>query len=184
MESTSPNFKFKVDNNIEVHCGSSRSADLVTFADSDYAGDPSDRKSITGIIMMLNGGAVAAISKKQTSVATSTTNAEYVAASEGAKLAIWGEKLISFITGSPGKSIPLLLGDNKACIQLQSGVSNTSKIKHVDVAYHHIVDEINKGKLKSRWIRGDNMLADGLTKPLHGPAFKLKRAAIGVVEIV
>lgn len=78
-----------MDNNIEVYCGSSRSTDLVTFADLDYAGDPGDRKSITGVIMMLNGGAVAAISKKQTSVATSTTNAECIAASEGAKLEIW-----------------------------------------------------------------------------------------------
>ena len=175
---------YKVDNNIEVYCGSSRSTDLVTFADSDYAGDPGDRKSITGVIMMLNGGAVAAISKKQTSVATSTTNAEYIAASEGAKLAIWGDMLISHITGSPRKSIPLLLEDNKACIQLKGGVSNTSKIKHVDVAYHHIVDEINKGKLESRWVKGDHMLADGLTKPLPGPNFKLKRAAIGAVEIM
>ncbi|KAI0992349.1 hypothetical protein K3495_g15837 [Podosphaera aphanis] len=174
---------YKVDHNIEVYCGSSRAADLVTFADADYAGDLSDRKSITGVIMMLNGGAVATISKKQTSVATSSTNAEYVAASEGAKLAIWGNKLISQITGKTQIPVPLLLGDNKACIQLQGGISNTSKIKHVDVAYHHIVDEIRHGKLESRWISGSDMLADGLTKPLPGPAFKEKRTAIGVVEI-
>ncbi|KAI1000225.1 hypothetical protein K3495_g7973 [Podosphaera aphanis] len=174
---------YKVDHNIEVYCGSSRSADLVTFADADYAGDHSDRKSISGIIMMLNGGAVAAISKKQTSVATSTTNAEYIAASEAAKLAIWGGNLLSQITQRTQNPIPLLLGDNKACIQLQSGVSNTSKIKHVDVAYHHIVDEVNKGKLESRWISGDQMLADGLTKPLPRPAFESKRVSIGVVDI-
>ena len=71
---------FKVDHNIEVYCGSSRANDLVTFADADYAGDLSDQKSITGVIMMLNGGAIAAISRKQTSVATSSKNAEYVAA--------------------------------------------------------------------------------------------------------
>ena len=90
---------YKVDHNVEVYCGSSRAADLTTFADADYAGDPSDRNSITGITMILNRGAVAAISKKQTSVATSTKNAEYIAASEGAKLAIWGTKLISQIRG-------------------------------------------------------------------------------------
>ena len=55
---------YKVDHNIEVYCGSFRAADLVTFADADYAGDLSDRKSVTGVIMMLNGGAVATISKK------------------------------------------------------------------------------------------------------------------------
>ena len=62
-------------------------------------------------------------------------------------------------------------------------ISNASKIKHVDVAYHHIVDEIRHGKLESRWISGSDMLADGLTKPLPGPAFKEKRTAIGVVEV-
>ncbi|KAI0994160.1 hypothetical protein K3495_g14022 [Podosphaera aphanis] len=56
---------YKVDHNIEVYCGSSRSADLVTFADTDYAGDHSDRKSISGIIIMLNGVPVAAISKSR-----------------------------------------------------------------------------------------------------------------------
>ncbi|KAI1005264.1 hypothetical protein K3495_g2948 [Podosphaera aphanis] len=129
---------------------------------------------------MLNGGVVAAISKKQTSVATSSTNAEYIVASEGAKLAIWGNKLISQITGKVEIPVPLLLGDNKACIQLHGGISNSSKIKHVDVAYHHIVDEIRNGKIESRWISGSHMLADGLTKSLPESAFKEKRTAIRV----
>lgn len=77
---------------------------------------------------MLNGGAVAVVSKKQTSAATSTTNVEYVAASEGAKLAIWGGKLVSQITDSSENLTLLLLGDNKACTQLQVGMSNTSKM--------------------------------------------------------
>ncbi|KAI1003326.1 hypothetical protein K3495_g4880 [Podosphaera aphanis] len=146
---------YKVDHNIEVYCGSSKATDLVTFADADYARDLSDRKSITGIVMMLNGGVVVAIT-----------------ASEEAKLAIWGNKLISQITGKVEIPVLLLLGDNKTCIQLQGGISNTSKIKHVDVAYHHIVDEIRNGKLESRWIIDSHMIADGLTKPLPGPAFK------------
>lgn len=171
---------YKVDSNIEVHCGTSKAIDMVTFADADYAGDISDRKSITGAIMMLNGGAVATICKKQTCVATSTTNAEYIAASEGAKLALWGKMLISKILGSYKDPIPLLLGDNKACVQLQGGISNTSKIKHIDVGYHHVLDEIRNRKLESRWVSGRDMLADGLTKPLTGPLFYEKRAEIGV----
>lgn len=134
--------------------------------------------------MILIGGAVAGISKKRTSVATSTTNTEYMAASERAKLAIWGSKLISQITDKPETAVPILLGDKKACIKLQGGVSNTSNIKHVEVACHHVVDEVIKGKLESSWTNGDYMLADGLIKPLPWLAYSKNRGSIGVVRIL
>lgn len=73
---------------------------MVTFPDADYAGDPSDRKSISGIVMMVNEGAVTTIRKKVVFVATSTTNAEYVAANEEAKLPVLGDNTLSRITGS------------------------------------------------------------------------------------
>lgn len=102
-------------------------------------------KSVTSVIMMLNKRAVKKISKKQKSVASSSTNVKYIAISERAKLAIWGSKHVSQIKGRAEKQIPLLLGDKKAYIQIQGELSNTLKIKHIDVEYHHIVDEIRKG---------------------------------------
>ena len=44
--------------------------------------------------------------------------------------------------------MPLLLGDNKGAIQLTRGVSNTSKIKHIDIVFYYVVDEIKEGRIR------------------------------------
>jgi hypothetical protein len=76
--------------------------------------------------------------------------------------------------------VPLLLGDNKGAVQLTRGVSNTSKIKHIDTAFHHVVDEVKEGRIQVYWVPGENMLADGMTKPLPREAFERNRRRIGI----
>ena len=66
----------------------------VGFTDSDFQGDIDSRKSTSGYVFTLNGGAICWRSIKQTCVADSTTEAEYVAASEAAKEAVWLKKFI------------------------------------------------------------------------------------------
>lgn len=157
---------------------------MQVFADADHASNPIDRKSIRGYVFTISGGAVCFSSTKQRSVAGSTTEAKYVALSLASRQAIWTRRLVSSIEGTPTNSvIPLLFGDNKASLQLSRGVSNTSKIKHIDTSFHQIIDEVKNGSIKLFWVPSEEMLADGFTKPLPRPAFEDKRARIGVVDL-
>jgi hypothetical protein len=129
---------------------------------------------------MVYGGAVMTYSKKMKSVARSTTEAEYVGMGEATKAALWGRRLLRELEGKGEQTVPLLLGDNKGAVQLTRGVSNTSKIKHIDTAFHHVVDEVKEGRIRVYWVPGENMLADGMTKPLPREAFERNRRRIGI----
>ena len=80
-------------------------------------------------------------------------------------------------------AVPILFRDNKGSIQLTRGLSNTSKIKHVDTAFHHVIDEVRQGSIKIYWIPGKMMLADGLTKALPRDSFERNRKAIGMRKV-
>lgn len=175
---------FTVDHNVIGYAGTSKKEDMQAFSDADHASDPSDRKSIRGCVFTISGGVVCFNNTKQGSVAGSTIEAEYIPLSIASRQAIWTRWMISSIEGTPEDSpVPLLFGDNKATSQLSKGVSNTSKIKHIDTSFHQIVDEVKKGSIKLFWIPSEEMLADGFTKPLPWPAFEDKRARIGVVDV-
>jgi hypothetical protein len=91
-----------------------------------------------------------------------------------------GRRLLAELEGKEERAVPLLLGDNKGVVQLTRGVSNTSKIKHIVIAFHHVVDEVDQGKIGVYWVPGENMLADGMTKPLPREAFERNRRRIGI----
>ena len=158
----------------------------MAFSDSDYAADPRDRKSLLGFVLMVHGGVVLHYSKKMKAVARSTTEAETVGMSEALKQVIWLRRLIAILEGHQNElvTVPMLYGDNKGAVQGTQGASNTSKIKHIDIAHHHIIDEVKKGTIKTYWVPGEHMLADGMTKPLPRDSFEWNRAAIGIREVV
>ncbi|KJK73746.1 hypothetical protein H634G_10981 [Metarhizium anisopliae BRIP 53293] len=79
------------------------------------------------------------------------TLAEYVGMGEATKAALWGRRLLAELEGKGEQAVPLLLGDNKGAVQLTRGVSNTSKIKHIDIAFHHVVDEVKEGRIQVFW---------------------------------
>jgi len=78
---------------------------ITGFTDSDWAGDIDTRKSTSGYVFMLYGGAVSWKSSRQSVVATSSTEAEYIACSDAAKEALWIRRLSAEIKGTP---IPVL----------------------------------------------------------------------------
>jgi hypothetical protein len=90
---------------------------ILGYADSNYAADLDDRKSTAGYIFLVNGGTVSWISKKQNTVAKSTTEAEYMSLSQATCEAIW---LRSFLKemGYPQKDPLLVYGDNQGSIKL------------------------------------------------------------------
>jgi hypothetical protein len=148
---------------------------LEGYVDSDYAGDRTDRKSTYGSVFMLLGGPVAWMSKKQASVSTSTTEAEYVALCQGSKEAMWFRRLLQE-TGFPqflGDTLEVqMYSDNQSCIALAENPEGHSRSKHIDVQYHYSRQLIEYRKIKLDYCPTEDMLADVLTKPLGVRAFK------------
>ncbi|KAI0999619.1 Retrovirus-related Pol polyprotein from transposon TNT 1-94 [Podosphaera aphanis] len=145
-----------------------QSAKIVMYSDSDYAGDVVTRRSVSGYVVMLDGGPVCWQSKQQKSVSTSTAEAEYVALSEAAKQAVWVNRLLGelhvgdAITNAGGS---LILSDNQSALSIAGG-TNSAKTKHIDVTCHFVRECIEEKKIQVKYIPTNMMLADLLTKPL------------------
>jgi hypothetical protein len=90
-----------VDDALGNYLAGLRVTGLTGFSDSDWAGDLDTRKSTSGYVFLLYGGAISWKSAKQNIVATSSTEAEYIASSEAAKEALWIRRLLAEIHGSP-----------------------------------------------------------------------------------
>ena len=106
------------------------------YADADWAADRNTRRSINGYVLMLAGGAVAWTSRKQKTVALSSTEAEYISLSDAARQIAWVENLFYEI-GAPIKSI-LLSVDNQGAIFWAQNPAQEHRSKHIDIRYHFV----------------------------------------------
>jgi len=147
---------------------------LVGYVDSNYAEDRTDRTSTYGYLFLLCGGPISWISKRQRSVSTSTTEAEYVALCQGSKEALWLRtmlKELEFTQFLGGIKEVRLLSDNQACIALAENPEQHSRSKHIDVQYHFVRQLVEYRKVAVEYCPSANNLADGLTKPLLNQTF-------------
>ncbi|XP_037826813.1 secreted RxLR effector protein 161-like [Lucilia sericata] len=90
---------------------------LNCYSDSDYAGDTETRHSTSGYVLMLSGGTISWSSRKQQTIALSTTEAEYIAACESVKELIWVQRLLNDLLGDDVQ-VPVLNLDNQSAIKL------------------------------------------------------------------
>ena len=138
------------------------------FSDSDFASDVSNRRSVSGYVVMLGGGPVCWQSRRQKSISTSTAEAEYVALFEASKQALWITRLINEFKVADkliGKDSILTFTDNQSAMAIANGTSS-AKTKHIDIAYHFVQDCVEKKIINLKYIPTNEMLADILTKPL------------------
>ncbi|KAJ9534870.1 hypothetical protein QJQ45_029560, partial [Haematococcus lacustris] len=144
---------------------------LQGYSDADYAGDKDTAKSTTGYLFTLNGGAISWSSRLQPTVAMSTAEAEYMAASSAAKEALWLRKLMRDLQLD---AHCVHLGcDNQAAIQLLHNPMATSRAKHIDVHHHFVRERISRGEVAFHYCHTSSMLADILTKPLAAVQFNM-----------
>ena len=157
---------------------------LVVYSDADYATDKSDRKSITASIGLLGGGPVFWASKKQVSVATATTEAEYVAMSFTAKQGQWIAQILRDL--GVGHYIARnhqtvdTRGDNQGAIALAKNPHLTERSKHIDISYHLIRDLQERKRASVTYVPTAEMVADGLSKPLVGKRFENFKTQMGL----
>jgi len=141
--------------------------ELIGYTDADWANDHSNHRSVSGYAFLYSGGVVSWMSKQQSSTATSSTHAEYVAAAEAAKELIWLRRLLSELR--EGTSGPTALHiDNRAADLLARNPVNHAATKHIDVQYHFIRECVANGSVGLKLIGTNDMAADILMKSLIG----------------
>lgn len=150
------------------------------YSDADFASDPITRRSVSGVLFKYNGGAIIWSSKRQSSVSLSTMEAEYVAASEAAKDAMWLSRLFNEI--APLSNVPLLLVDNASAVKLSKNPSFYKRSKHIDVFAHFVRERVQNGELRIEHVSSEDQIADILTKPIPRVLFHRLREKLGMVD--
>lgn len=162
-----------------LRLSSTSETDLVCFVDADWAGSRIDRKSTTGYVFQLGGCTIAWTSRKQSIVALSSTEAEYVSASEASKELLWLRQLMSDMSIPINETITMF-EDNQGCIKIINSDKFGARTKHIDICHHHIRDLSEKKIIDVKYCPTSDMLADVLTKPLPKDSFQKFRGLLGI----
>jgi hypothetical protein len=143
---------------------------LTAFTDADWAGDPCDRRSTSGIIVFLGNNPITWLAKKQHTVSRSSTEAEYRSLANGAAELSWIRQVLCDL-GLFLPSAPLIWCDNTSALALASNPVFHGRTKHIEVDYHFIRERVVRGDLKLQFISTEDQLADVFTKALPSPRF-------------
>jgi hypothetical protein len=151
---------------------------VVGWCDADYAGCIDSRKSTSGRVFVLNGAAVSWASRKQSTVSTSTTEAEFIAAADACKEALWLRNLVRDFDRH--QDTVDIFSDSTCALALIRNPVHHSRAKHIDVQHKFVRDRACRGEVKFMYCPTTEMIADVLTKPLCAPAFERCRKGMGV----
>ena len=152
----------------------------IGYSDADWANNPDDRKSIGGQIFFVAGGAVTWSSRKQRTVAKSSMEAEYMAASASASEIKWLRTFFSELSFT--LQLPTLLCiDNQSAITSAHSQSIHSRTKHIDIHYHYICELITSNKVQVIHCPTEENVADLFTKALPRPRFDFLVKRIGLI---
>jgi hypothetical protein len=154
---------------------------LVGYADSDWAGSVCDRKSTSRCCFSLGSAMTSWQSRKQSSIALSTTEAEYIATCSASGEAIWLQKLLTSLFDLEMEAT-VILCDNQSCIKMTENPVLHDKSKHIEIRYHYIRDMVQRGVVKLQYVGTDEQVAYVLTKPLSCIKFEYFRDKLGIVR--
>jgi hypothetical protein len=143
-------------------------ADLQAYCDADWAGDPNDRKSTTGFVVLLNNTPVSWCSKKQTAVSRSSTEAEYRSMADTTSELQWLLHLLSDLHIQLAQ-VPILHCDNISALALAHNPIHHSKLKHIEVDVHFTREQVKAGTIRLQFVSTKEQLADIFTKGLCSP---------------
>jgi len=154
---------------------------LTAYCDADFGGCKTDRKSTSGTCFLLGNSLVSWSCKKQHSIALSTTEAEYMAASSGCAQILWMKQTLSDYNITLD-TVPLKC-DNKSAICLSKNSVLHSRSKHIDVRHHFLRDHVEKKTITLDYIPTEEQIADILTKPLELDSYSRIRRTMGICDI-
>ncbi|GJW77155.1 retrotransposon protein, putative, ty1-copia subclass [Tanacetum coccineum] len=152
------------------------------YTDAGYLTNADDLKSQTGYVFVLNGGAVDWKSAKQSIFATSSAEAEYIAAYDASKEAVWVRKFISGLGVVPTIEEPIsMYCDNTGAITIANESGITKGARHFCAKVHYLREVIEFGDIKLEKVHTDDNLADPFTKALAFPKHSEHTRNIGML---
>nr|GEV98590.1 copia protein [Tanacetum cinerariifolium] len=144
----------------------------VVYADSHHAGDYVDRKSTSGIFTFVRCCLTSWFSKKQTALAISTTETEYVSAEKACQQELWMKQaLIDYDVRLD--DVPIMC-DNKGTIDFSKDQVQHSRTKHIEICHHFLRDNVQKGHISIEKVSSVDNIAVILTKPLKCESFNVE----------
>ena len=135
-----------------------------------WATDTKKRHSVTGIVIMLAGGAIAYKSKFQEVIALSSTEAEFVAACDAAKMILFSRSILEDL-GIPQDQATVLFEDNNGTLMMANAQQPTKGTRHIDIKYFSILDWVQRDLLTLTRIDTHGNSADAMTKLLSKTLF-------------
>ncbi|GKE11960.1 retrovirus-related pol polyprotein from transposon TNT 1-94 [Tanacetum coccineum] len=181
----STEIKLTKDNEADsVECTKYRGTGIETivYANSDHMGDYVDRKSTSGVYTFMGCCLTSWFAKKQTALAISTTEAEYVSAGKACQQALWMKQAL--IDYDIRLDDVLIMCDNKGAIDLSRNPVQHSRTKHIEIRHHFLRDNVQKGNISIEKVASEDNIADILTKPLKREVFNYLRLGLGMMELI
>ena len=158
---------------------SKNSGILEGYVDAAYANQP-DYKSTTGFIFTVGGTPVSWYSKRQSVVALSSAESEYIGATTAAKEGTWLKLLLLDLQHPQGTVT--LYEDNEACIALSKNPQHHSRTKHIQVSFHYIRDQVSNKEFVLKYVPTKEQLADITTKGLAGHMIRPVLRSLNVID--
>ncbi|KAJ9553288.1 hypothetical protein OSB04_017333 [Centaurea solstitialis] len=164
-----------------VFGGSEDEISVTGYSDASFQTDRDDFRSQSGYVFTLNGGAISWKSSKQDTIADSTTEAEYIAACDAAKEAVWLRNFLSDLRVVASISRPIdIFCDNSGAVAQAKEPREHHKSRHVLRKYHLIRQIIGRGDVRICKIPTEDNVADPLTKPLARAKHEAHANSIGM----
>ncbi|KAJ7533740.1 hypothetical protein O6H91_13G062100 [Diphasiastrum complanatum] len=157
-------------------------SELCGYVDANWGGDYDDCRFTTGYVFQFCGSCFFWSSKKQSTIALSTTEAEYKAMFSAAQEAIWLRQILEEI-GMRQKNPTTLHSDNQSEIQLAKNLVFHARTKHIEIQYHFIRERLLSREIRVVHCSTEEQLADIFTKPLTGEKFDKFRSKLSVRKV-
>ena len=131
----------------------------------DWGGDTGKRKSTSGYVFIFEGAAISWCSKRQPTVALSSTEAEYMAVCGATQEAFYLRALLLDL-GYKQEMPTIIYQDNQGSIAMLRNAIISQRTKHIDIKYHFVREKVEEKQITLEYIPIKKMVADCLTKPV------------------
>ena len=167
--------------NLGLFYPKSKTFELMAYTDADYGRCKIDRKSTSGICYFLGKSLVTWPSKKQNTIALSSTEVEYVAASLCCTQVFWIKHQLEDCSIHLERI--LIKCDNTSTIALSKNLVFHARTKHIKIKHHLLRDHVKKEDISLEFVDTNNQVADIFTKPLDRKKFEHFRSCLSLLEI-